>query len=93
MVRPLTPVEYKKFAAAAEGRNNITVIRQLPPDLSPDYRLGYNFIYESANHGWILDRDSNGYKLFLDLKGNGDLSNSQPLRFHDGDNVPRSMFR
>jgi hypothetical protein len=71
---PLTPAEYQKFAAAAEGLSNIKVIRQLPPNLSPDYRLGYNFVYESANHGWILDRDSEGYKLFLDLRGDGDLS-------------------
>jgi len=88
-MRPLTPAEYQKFATSAEGSNNIRVIRQLPPNLSPAYRLGYNFVYESANHGWILDHDSDGYKLFLDLKGDGDLSNSQPFRFHDEGGVPR----
>jgi len=88
-MRPLTPAEYHKFATAVEAHISIKVIRQLPPKLSPDYRLGYNFVYESANHGWILDRDSDGYKLFLDLKGDGDLSNSQPLRFHDEGGVLR----
>lgn len=88
-MRPLTPAEYQKFATASEGHSMIKVIRQLPPNLSPDYRLGYNFVCESANHGWILDRDSEGYKLFLDLKGDGDLSNSQPFRFHDEGGVPR----
>src|ERR1700733_7789745 len=82
-VHPLTPAEYQKFATAAGGQSNIKVIGKLPPKLSPDYRLGYNFTYESANHGWILDRDSGGYKLFLDLNGDGDLSNSQPFRFQD----------
>ncbi|MGA7709306.1 MAG: TlpA disulfide reductase family protein [Acidobacteriaceae bacterium] len=86
---PLTPVEYQKFATANEGYSFVKVIRKLPTNLSPDYRLGYNFIYESDNHGWILDRDSEGYKLFLDLKGDGDLSSSQPFRFHEEGGVPR----
>ncbi len=88
-MRLLTPAEYQKFAAGAEGHSIIKIIRNLPPNLGPDYRLGYNFVYESTNHGWILDRDSEGYKLFLDLKGDGDLSNSQPFRFHDEGGVPR----
>src|SRR5690349_18654373 len=88
-MRPLTPAEYQKFVAGAQGHPNIKVICRLPPNLSPNYRLGYNFIYESANHGWVLDRDSDGYKLFLDLKGDGDLSHAEPLRFHDEGGVPR----
>src|SRR5579871_1061350 len=88
-MRPLTPAEYRKFAAASEGHTNIKIIRRLPSNLGPDYRLGYNFVYESANHGWILDHDSEGYKLFLDLQGEGDLSNSIPFRFHDEGGVAR----
>ena len=88
-MRPLTPAEYQKFATANEGSSFVKVIRRLPLNLSPNYRLGYNFVYESVNHGWILDRDSEGYKLFLDLKGDGDLSSSQPFRFYDGGGVPR----
>lgn len=88
-VRPLTPAQYQKFADRAKGSADIKVIRKLPPNLSPNYRLGYNFAYESANHGWVLDRDSEGYKLFLDLKGDGDLSHTEPLRFHDEGGVPR----
>ncbi|HSU66661.1 MAG TPA: hypothetical protein VLJ39_07305, partial [Tepidisphaeraceae bacterium] len=88
-MRPLTTAEYQKFAAGARGHSNIKVIRRLPPNLSPNYRLGYNFVYESANHGWALDRDSEGYKLFLDLKGDGDLSHAEPLRFQDEGGVPR----
>lgn len=89
VVRPSTPAGYRKFAAAVKGHSNFKVIRHLPPNLSPDYRLGYNFVYDSANHGWIVDRDSEGYKLYLDLKGNGDLSHAEPLRFHDEGGVPR----
>ena len=88
-MRPLTPAEYEKFAAWAEGRANIKVIRQLPPKLSPDYRVGVNFVYDLANHSWILDRDSDGYKLFLDIEGDGDLSHAKPFRFHDQDGVRR----
>ena len=59
-MRPLTPAEYRKFATANEGFSFVKVIRKLPPNLSPDYRLGYNFVYDSVNHGWILDRDLEG---------------------------------
>ncbi|HXA52147.1 MAG TPA: TlpA disulfide reductase family protein, partial [Candidatus Acidoferrum sp.] len=88
-MHPLTPAEYKKFAAAAKGHSKIVVIAKLPPKLSPDYRFGYNFVYELTNHGWILDRDSDGYVLYLDRKGDGDLSAAEPLRFHDEGGVPR----
>jgi thiol-disulfide isomerase/thioredoxin len=88
-MRPLTPAEYEKFATAAKGHTNIIAISKLPPKLSPDYGLGYNFVYEKANHGWILDHDSEGYVLYLDRKGDGDLSAAEPLRFHDEDGVPR----
>lgn len=89
MVHPLTPAEYRKFIAAVEGRGNFRPVRQLPSGLSPDYRLGYNLVYADANHGWILDRDSDGYKLYLDLDDSGDLTHSEPLRFQDRDGIPR----
>ncbi|HUI53752.1 MAG TPA: hypothetical protein VLY04_02185 [Bryobacteraceae bacterium] len=85
----LTPAEYEKFAAAAKGTAMIVAIAKLPPKLSRDYRLGYNFVYERSNHGWILDHDSEGYMLYLDRKGDGDLSAAEPLRFHDEGGVPR----
>ncbi len=88
-VQPLTPTEYKKFADGAKGMASFEAIQRLPANLSADYLLGYNFVYGSLNHGWILDHDSYGYKLFLDFKGEGDLSSSSPLRFHDEDGVSR----
>ena len=89
VMHPLTPADYEKFAAGAKGHPNTIVIVKLPPNLSPDYRLGYNFVYEHANHGWVLDHDSGGYKLYLDRKGDGDLSMAEPLRFHDEGGVQR----
>lgn len=89
VVHPLTAADYEKFAAAEKGNSNFVVIAKLPPNLSPDYRLGYNFVYEHANHGWILDHDSHGYVLYLDRKGDGDLSAAEPLRFHDEGGVQR----
>ena len=89
MVQPMPPAEYRKFTAQAEGHANLKIVRELPPGLSPDYRLGYNLVYGSANHGWILDRDAEGYKLYLDLQGNGDLSHAEPMRFHDEGGVLR----
>ena len=66
--RPLTPAEYQKFAASETGMSEIKTIRQLPANLSPNYRLGYN--------------DAEGYKLFLDLKGDGPTrpNESTPFR-------------
>ncbi len=69
----------EKFAAAAKGHSNIVVIAKLPPNLSPDYRLGYNFVYEHANHSWIVDHDSDSYKLYLDRKGMATSSAAEPL--------------
>jgi thiol-disulfide isomerase/thioredoxin len=86
---PLSPAEYRKFALWAAAHNDIKVIRQLPGKLSPNYRLGYNFQYDGGNHGWILDRDSDGYKLYLDRRGDGDLRDAQALRFHDESGVSR----
>jgi thiol-disulfide isomerase/thioredoxin len=86
---PLTRADYEKFAAAAKGHPNVVVIAKLPPNLSPDYRLGYNLVYDLRNHSWILDHDSAGYKLYLDRKGDGDLSAAEPLRFHDEGGVQR----
>jgi len=86
---PLTPADYEKFATAAKGHPNIIVIAKLPPNLSPDYRLGYNFVHDNHNHSWILDHDTEGYKLYLDRKGDGDLSTAEPLRFHDEGGVQR----
>ena len=81
MILPMTAADYEKFATAAKGNSSAVVIAKLPPNLSPDYRFGYNFVYGKANHGWILDHDSDGYKLYLDRKGDGDLSAAEPLRF------------
>lgn len=89
LIHPLTPADYEKFAASVKGHSNTIAIAKLPPNLSPDYRLGYNLVYGHANHGWILDRDSNGYKLYLDRKGDGDLSAAEPLRFHGEGDVQR----
>lgn len=85
IVRPMTPAEYEKFTAGFKGQSAVKfkVIAKLPPNLSSDYRLGYNFVYDDANHGWILDHDSDSYVLYLDRKGDGDLSAAEPLRFHD----------
>jgi thiol-disulfide isomerase/thioredoxin len=84
-----TPAEYEKFAAAMKGHPNIVVITELPPNLSADYGLGYNFVYDNSNHSWILDHDAEGYVLYLDRKGDGDLSSTEPLRFHEENGVQR----
>lgn len=82
-----SPAQYAKFAAGAKGNATIVTIAKLPPNLSPNYRLGVNFVYDHKNHGWILDRDTEGYILYLDRRGDGDLSAAEPLRFHPAGDV------
>ena len=53
LIHPLTPADYEKFAASVKGHSNTIAIAKLPPNLSPDYRLGYNLVYGHANHGWV----------------------------------------
>jgi hypothetical protein len=89
VIHPLTPADYEKFAASVKGNPNFIAIAKLPANLSPDYRPGYNFVYGHANHGWVLDHDSDGYRLYLDRKGDGDLSAAEPLRFHEEGGVQR----
>lgn len=88
-MRPYTPAEYRRLVAEVAKDFPLKVIHQLPVKLSPDYRIGINFIYDGANHCWILDRDADGYKIFLDLKGDGDLSHAEALRFHKQDGIRR----
>jgi thiol-disulfide isomerase/thioredoxin len=87
---PLDSAAYQRYADSAGKYPNQPVILKLPAGLSPEHRFGYNFVVGEQNRGWILDRDAKGYLLYLDFKGDGDLSRAAPVRLHDESGTPRA---
>jgi thiol-disulfide isomerase/thioredoxin len=52
-----------------------------PAGLSEAARYGYNFVVGGKNRGWILDgSDEKGWTLYLDMRGDGDLSAAEPRK-------------
>lgn len=85
---PMRTKAYRSFAAkvASDAKMRMVTVKRLPPNLSPGARFGYNFVIGSINRGWILDGDDKrGWVLYLDQKGDGDLSAAEPLRFQKVD--------
>jgi thiol-disulfide isomerase/thioredoxin len=90
IVFPMDSTAYRKFAENAANKPNIRVVIKLPASLGPEYRFGYNFVVGKQNRGWILDRDPDGYLLFLDHNGDGDLSQTAPVRLRVASGRPRA---
>lgn len=83
---PMGAAAYRGFAADLAGNAKTVTVKKLPPHLNPDARFGYNFVVGGINRGWILDGDDKrGWVLYLDQKGEGDLSAAEPLRFQKVD--------
>lgn len=81
MAFPMTPEQYRDFAARISAMPNRVPVKKSPANLTPAARYGYNFVIGNVNRGWILDGDDeSGWLLYLDWKGDGDLSNAKPER-------------
>ncbi len=80
-VVPLSEQEYRGFASATKTDAHTVTISRIPPAVrQPLY--GYNFVVGSTNRGWVLDGgDKQGWDLYLDWNGDGDLSQTKPLSF------------
>lgn len=77
---PMHDADYRAFAERM-GARAITV-RSKPPAVSSNATFGYNFVVGGKNRGWILDGDDTaGWVLYLDRKGDGDLSAAKPEKF------------
>lgn len=77
---PMTAADYRAFAERM-GTRAVTVRKQ-PAAVSSNATFGYNFVVAGKNRGWILDGDdASGWVLYLDRKGNGDLSAANPEKF------------
>jgi peroxiredoxin len=85
---PMDAEQYSKFAE--QRTSSFVPVVKRPPGLSPAARYGYNFIVGGHNRGWILDGDEErGWVLYLDWKGDGDLSEAKAQKLERVDKVSR----
>lgn len=80
-VLPLPEQRYRVFVAQMKTDPHSVPVSRKPPAVSqPLY--GYNFVVGGKNRGWVLDgSDARGWRLYLDWKGDGDLSRTEALPF------------
>jgi thiol-disulfide isomerase/thioredoxin len=87
---PMDPEHYAKFVEQLQGSSPIIPIRKSPANLSANARYGYNFLVGGKNRGWIIDGDdAKGWVLYLDWRGDGDLSAAAPQTMEHTNGVYR----
>lgn len=71
--------EYRAFVKRDQGIKSLVFIRKSPANLSSSALYGNGFPMGGRPHGYILDgNNDSGWVLYLDWKGNGDLSGAKP---------------
>jgi thiol-disulfide isomerase/thioredoxin len=81
--------EYRKIIISLQDR--LVPIRLEPADLRQDALYGFNVILDGSNRSIIIDGDEQqGYRLFVDLDGDGDLQEESPRHFI-ADNGPPTV--
>jgi peroxiredoxin len=74
--------EYRKIAEQLSKNPRFVPIKRKPAGLTAGAKFGFNLTFGGLNRSWVLDRDDQqGYVLYADLNGNGDLVDDTPLRF------------
>ena len=74
--------EYRKIAERLAKNPKFVPIKRKPAALTAGAKFGFNLAFGGLNRSWVLDGDDQqGYLLFADLNGNGDLADDTPLRF------------
>jgi peroxiredoxin len=83
----ISEAEYHKIAEQLAKNPKFVPIKRKPASLTANAKFGFNLGYGGLNRSWALDGDDQqGYVLYADLNGNGDLADDTPLRFiKDGD--------
>ncbi len=85
----MTEAEYQKLAVQLAKNPAFVPMTRKPDGLSPQARFGLNFVFERKNRTWALDGDEQtGYTFWVDLNGNGDLSDETPRKFEMVDGKP-----
>jgi len=78
----MAPAEYARLVQGSTNDASFIPLRALPENLSPNARFGINFVFGGKNHGFVVDGDeAQGYLLFADLNGNGNLRDDLPIPF------------
>jgi thiol-disulfide isomerase/thioredoxin len=81
--------EYRKTIIPLEDR--LVPIRLEPADLREGALYGFNVILDGSNRSIIIDgNEQQGYRLFVDLDGDGDLAEERPRHFI-ADNGPPTV--
>ena len=87
---PMDAEQYAKFAEQTKSMVHHVLVVKKPAGLSPTARYGYNFVVGGNNRRWILDGDDeHGWVLYLDWKGDGDLSEAKAQKLERVDKVSR----
>ena len=87
---PMDAEQYAKFAEQTKSMAHRVLVAKKPAGLSPAARYGCNFVVGGHNRGWILDGDDeHGWVLYLDWKGDGDLSEAKAQKLARAGNVNR----
>src|SRR4029450_10559848 len=74
--------EYRKIAEQLSKNPKFVPMKRKPAGLTAGAELGLKLTFGGLNRSWVLDRDDQqGYVLYADLNGNGDLADDTPLRF------------
>jgi thiol-disulfide isomerase/thioredoxin len=81
--------EYRKTIRSLKDR--LVPVRVKPTDLREPALYGFNVILDGSNRSVIIDGDEQlGYRLFVDLDGDGDLQEEGPRHFI-ADNGPPTV--
>lgn len=79
---PMTEKEYAAFSEPRKDDLKFVIIKKKPANLGQGALYGLNFVVNGTNRGWILEGDEeHGWQIYLDRRGDGDLSNVRPDRF------------
>jgi len=74
--------QYRKIAEQQSKNPRFVPIKRKPVGLTAGAKFGFNLAFGGLNRSWVLDGDDQqGYVLYADLNGNGDLADDTPLRF------------
>jgi len=74
----ITWADYATLAANLRGPRQVTLSER--PRLSERARFGLNFVLGGKNRGFAVDgSDEAGYRLYLDIDGNGKLTDDEML--------------
>lgn len=79
--------EYREAIVPLKDR--LVSIRVPPTEVRVPALYGFNVVFDGENHSFIVDGDAQrGYRLFIDLNGDGNLQNDRPRHFIAGEGPP-----